>query len=261
MGPNAWEILTFLLWSAEKLARPTFRNLDTSYESWLFRNGFHKPILQLEKRTLIERDLASPQDRIYRLSAQGRIQALGGRDPAAQWTRFWDGHWRLVLFDVPEAKSYRRKNLRRYLRRHHFGRLQKSVWITPDPVHEEKRILAGGLIETGSLVLMEARPCAGESDHDIATGAWDFQKINRSYRRYLEVLNAHPGERLTTPDAARNFQRWARQERIAWLAAVGTDPLLPQRILPEGYLGREAWRRRIEVLGRARRQLDRFTHP
>lgn len=258
MRPKALEILTFLLWSAEKLTQPTFRNLDKSYESWLFRNGFHKNLSRLEKGALIERDLLSPRDRIYRLSVQGRILALGGRDPAVQWSRFWDGRWRLVLFDVPEASSFRRKNLRRYLRRHHFGRLQRSVWITPDPVQEEKRILAGGLIETKSLVLMEARPCAGETDQDIASGAWDFEMINGMYDRYLNVLKGYPKEKLTTSVAAKSLQRWAQHERIAWLAAVGADPLLPQELLPRGYRGREAWQRRIEVLSRARRRLEAF---
>jgi len=257
----ALEILTFLLWSTEKLVRPTFRNLDTSFESWLFRHGFHKQLTRLEQRALIERDLASPRDRTYRLSAQGRIQALGGRDPAAQWSRFWDGHWRLVLFDVPEARSFRRRSLRRHLHRLHFGRLQKSVWITPDPVQDEKRIRRGGLNETGSIVLMEARLCSGEREQEIVTRAWDFQKINRLYDRHLKVLEERPRARLTTPVAAKDFQRWARQERIAWLAAATADPLLPERILPEGYLGQEAWQRRVEMLGQARRRLDSFRHP
>jgi len=47
-------------------------------------------------------------------------------------------------------------------------------------------------------------------------------------------------------------------ERESWLTAVMADPLLPQRILPPGYLGQKAWRRRIEVLGRAARQVRAF---
>jgi hypothetical protein len=47
-------------------------------------------------------------------------------------------------------------------------------------------------------------------------------------------------------------------EREAWLAAVTNDPLLPGRILPSDYLGQPAWRRRVEVLRDASRQLRTF---
>jgi len=34
-------------------------------------------------------------------------------------------------------------------------------------------------------------------------------------------------------------------ERIAWQEAVSADPLLPEELLPAGYLGQTAWRERI----------------
>jgi hypothetical protein len=43
-----------------------------------------------------------------------------------------------------------------------------------------------------------------------------------------------------------------------WLDAVTHDPLLPGRIRPSDYLGQQAWRRRVEVLRDAGRQLRRF---
>ena len=47
-------------------------------------------------------------------------------------------------------------------------------------------------------------------------------------------------------------------ERETWLDAVTNDPLLPGRILPSDYLGQQAWRRRVEVLRDASRQLRTF---
>ena len=52
--------------------------------------------------------------------------------------------------------------------------------------------------------------------------------------------------------------RWAAAERAAGLEAVTNDPLLPGRILPSDYLGQPAWRRRVEVLRDASRQLRTF---
>jgi hypothetical protein len=36
------EFLNLLLWSAEQLMRPTFRNLTDSYEAWAYRHGLLK---------------------------------------------------------------------------------------------------------------------------------------------------------------------------------------------------------------------------
>jgi phenylacetic acid degradation operon negative regulatory protein len=259
MKPKTETFLYLLLWSTEKLFNPTFRNLTDSYESWAYRNGLLRQVAALEEEQLIERNPASPDDRVYRLTREGRLHALGGRDPQVQWARQWDGRWRLVLFDVPMARNTYRDNLRRYLRDKGFGCLQGSVWITPDSLEEERQILGGGKINVRSLILLEARPCAGESDAEIVAGAWDFERINRGYARHFKVLRERPCGALGNETAAKALLRWAGAEREAWLAAVKSDPLLPERILPADYLGRQAWRRRVEVLQEAGRQLGTFS--
>lgn len=258
MSSKTDEFLNLLLWSADMLARPTFRNLTDSYESWAYRNGLHKQVSRLERQQFLEREAATPDDRLYRLTAQGRLHALGGRDPEAQWARRWDGQWRLVLFDVPTGQNAQRERLRRYLRDKGFGFLQNSVWISPDPLAEEREILGGAKINVESLILLEARPCAGESDAEIVAGAWDFERVNRRYARHLKVLVERPGGSLRTEAMAKALLRWAGVEREAWLEAVTNDPLLPGRILPSDYLGQQAWRTRVEVLRAAGRQLRTF---
>jgi phenylacetic acid degradation operon negative regulatory protein len=258
MKPQTEEFLNFLLWSAETIARPTFRNLTDSYESWAYRNNLMRQISALEDQQLIERDSAAPDDRMYRLTWQGRLRALGGRDPRARWAREWDGRWRLVLFDVPITQNSHRKQLRRYLRDKGFGYLQNSVWITPDSLEEERRVLVGGKIDVESLILLEARPYAGESDSEIVAGAWDFERINHCYARHLKILGERPGGALGNEAVAKALQCWAVAERETWLDAVTRDPLLPERILPPGYLGQQSWRRRIKVFQEAGRQLRTF---
>jgi phenylacetic acid degradation operon negative regulatory protein len=255
MQPRTEEFLNLLLWSAAKLTRPTFRNLTDSYESWAYRNDLLRQMASLEKRRFVERDPASPDDRLYRLTWRGRLHALGGRDPQARWSREWDGRWRLALFDIPTTQNSHRTRLRRYLRESGFGCLQKSVWITPDPLEEQRRILVGGKTNVKSLILLEARPCAGESNTDIVAGAWDFEHINRRYAQHLKVLSERPWGTTGNAAKARALLAWAAAEREAWLDAVMSDPLLPERILPPDYLGKKAWRTRIEVLREAGRQL------
>ena len=128
-----------------------------------------------------------------------------------------------------------------YFIAHRATSLQNSVWITPDPLTEERQILGGGKIKVESLLLLEARPCAGESDAEIVAGAWDFEHINRRYARHLKVLDERPGGALRNDATAKALLRWAAAEREVRLDAVTNDPLLPGRILPSDYLGQQAW--------------------
>src|SRR4029453_11989814 len=138
------------------------------------------------------------------------------------------------------------------------GTCKYSVWITPDPLEEERQILAGEKINVESLIVLEARPCAGEGDEQIVAGAWDFERINKGYTHHLKVLKQRPTGLLRTEAAAKSLQHWAAAEHEAWLNAVRHDPLLPELILPSDYLGKHAWQRREEVLYEAGRQLASF---
>ncbi len=212
MKPKTEEFLNLLLWSADLLAHPTFRNLTDSYEGWAYRNGLMRQVATLERQQLLERNSAVPDDRLYRLTAQGLLHVLGGRDPETQWSRPWDGQWRLVLFDVPTGQNAQREKLRRYLRDKGFGYVQNSVWISPDPLAQEREILGGGKINVESLLLLEARPCAWESDAEIVAGAWDFERINRRYARHLKILGDLAGERASFTLTAKALLRWAAAE-------------------------------------------------
>jgi hypothetical protein len=120
MGRKTEELLNVLLWSAEFLVNPSWRRLFESYEAWAYRNGLLIQLGRLEQRKWVTRKSKNRSDRVYRLSAQGRLHALGGRDPETHWGRAWDGRWRLVIFDIPSGQNAEREWLRRYLRGRDF---------------------------------------------------------------------------------------------------------------------------------------------
>ncbi len=254
MRARTEEFLYFLLWAADPFMHPTFRNLTDSFESWAYRNGFGDELAKLERQSLVERSPEAAKDRLYRLTEAGRLHALGGRDPQTWWSRAWDGRWRLVLFDIPMSRNTERKWLRRYLRNRHFGCLQGSVWITPDPVTEQRQILAEGRTNVQSLLLFDGRPCGDESDAQIVSSAWNWEMISACYTEHARILREMPAKSPQSKTHAQALQFWVATERAGWLAAMDRDPLLPERILPPGYLGREAWRRRTEVMAALSKQ-------
>jgi len=259
MKAKTEELLYLLLWTCDMVTRPTFRNLTDSFESWAYRNGFHRRLAELERRKLLESGAPGKgAERVRRLTEAGRLHALGGRDPEMCWRRKWDGRWRLVLFDLPAAEGTARNRLRNTLRERGFGWLQNSVWVSPHPLPDQTVLLAGAQVNVESLLFLEARPSAGETDEEIVAGAWDFVEINGLYTRHMKVIEARPNAALHNVTAAESFRKWAARERAAWLEAVSTDPLLPEQLLPPGYLGRKAWHSRVVALRSAAEHIRSF---
>ena len=250
MKPATEEFLYFLLWTADTLLRPSWRHVvgPDSFEAWAYRQGFSRRLAELERLKLIERRTATDGTRrLIRLTTAGRTAALAGIDPTQQWTRGWDGRWRLVLFDVAEENSRQRQRLRRRLRELRFGYLQNSAWISPDPLEGIRAHLAGTAANVESLVLFDGRPAGGESDQDLVTGAWDFAAIRQLYDDWSRGAEAAAKIR-TAPRDENAIRAWAARERAAWSAIVARDPFLPEPLLPAGYPGRSAWARRVRLL-------------
>lgn len=245
MQPRTEELLYFLLWMAGTLARPTWRNMNDSFEEWAWRNRLSRRLAELERQKLIERHPDGDLERVVRLTEEGRRVALGGRDPRRQWSRPWDGEWRMVLFDLPLERGDLRRNLLRFLHRKHFGYLQGSVWVSPDPTSTVRERLGDAKVQPDVFLIMEGRPAAGESDREIVDSAWNFAEINRRYQYYLGTVGTPPRDRERLPE-------WTRREGALWKHATGVDPMLPEALLPAGYQGREAWRARVALLGKLR---------
>lgn len=251
MNPKTEHFLYLMLWGAETLSRPTFHTVTESFEGWAYRRGILHYLQRLEQRELIEPKPGNTVERIYRLTETGRLVALGGIDPEPRWNRKWDGKWRMVAFDLPEHHNASRVRLRRFLKDRRFGYLQKSLWISPDPLDEDIRRLSAMGEDVETLLTFEAKPCSGESAESIVSGAWDFKRLGELHRESLALLQNPPGRKSIKPPAPEEVQKWAAQERAAWQAALEFDPLLPAKLLPPSYVGREVWKLRNTVLQEA----------
>ena len=248
MKPKTELFLYQCLWLADVMCRPTWQSLSGSFEEWSYRRGFLRQIQTLEAQEWIEsREVDT--GRVYRLTDKGLLKALGGRNLEERWNRGWDGKWRIVVFDLPEKKRGLRNELRRQLRRAHFGCLQGSVWIGPDSMEEICRGLRSLCPDCSVMTFLEATTCGGEKTSDVVESAWDFAKINRLYRSHGEHLGQFPSRKRR--DSRPELLEWASQEKALWQACMVADPLLPRELLPGGYLGEQAWKERLVVLRRA----------
>ena len=258
MKPKTLELLHLLLWASDMAVRPTFRNLTGSFESWAYRNGLAQQLDAMERERWLESKRDAKGERVHRLTEAGRRLALGPRDPAARWKRRWDGKWRMVLYDIRQTEATLRKRLRRSLTANWFGYLQDSVWVTPDPLSEKLLSLGSSRVDVESLILLEARPCAGEKDSAVVAGAWNFSAINQSYANHANVLDRAPRESIANESSAKRWRKWFQEEARDWAIAMQLDPLLPTCLHPAGYQGVNAWKRRKRILAKAGQQIRAF---
>ena len=69
------------------------------------------------------------------------------------------------------------------------------------------------------------------------------------YQAHIDIIAHMPNDATTAGRTA--LAAWSAKENPAWLTAVRSDPLLPAGLLPKGYLGRQAWRKRKAAIRRA----------
>ena len=239
--------LLFLLFGAASLAlRPTLRHV-TEVEDMIHAEKMRRAeFLRLERTGWIE----TTNDRtgkLLRLTVAGRRVFEGGRDPESAWNRPWDGQWRLLIFDLPRHASQARVKFWRWLRASHFGKLQGSVWVTPDPVTNLAETARETGIESTMLVLFTGGIQGDLDPRDVAAAAWDFAGLERAYQTYLGFGRRslrQLGVRL--PPAPRATEILLNERKFWWQAARH-DPLLPRILLPPSYLGFQALELRKEL--------------
>jgi DNA-binding transcriptional regulator PaaX len=148
----------------------------------------------------------------------------------------------LLLFDLPARQQRLRLALWRWLRGQRFGYLQHSVWIVPDPIHENSIPLRHLKLTPESLTVIEGAPAPPDTNADIVRSAWDFVEINRRYMAAIDLAIA--GRRLVRAGTPAGRRSWLSAESVAWADAVSHDPVLPEPLLPADYLGQKAWNER-----------------
>lgn len=75
---------------------------------------------------------------IVKLTQKGRTKFLRFRlEDLSLKRKFWDGKWRLVIYDISRIKKSSRESFRRILKRMNFLQLQESVYLTPYKCNQE----------------------------------------------------------------------------------------------------------------------------
>ena len=90
---------------------------------------------RMERKGLLKRVREGKGLWAYALTTKGEkvVDDVLAERYVVSTSRWWDGKWRVVMFDVPERKRSARAQLRILLERAGFVRLHDSVWVQPYP--------------------------------------------------------------------------------------------------------------------------------
>ena len=171
----------------------------------------------------------------FRITPQGKKHLAGRLFPIYQLSDSgWDGKWRVVVFDIPESDKATREFLRRKLVSLGFGKLQKSVYISPLDLLTDLKEYLGGQHLYGRVIVFEAKEVFAKDQRLVANFVWKLDKLNE---RYLELVR-----RIYSRGdfEERGWQREVRRIKEDFFQILLADPILPKELLPEDWAGGKA---------------------
>lgn len=146
-------------------ASPTtyFRNLRLIHRAWreIDQQSFNRSFKTLTHHKLVE-PLTKPDGTItFKLTPEGKRHAQGFQIFQAgidfKKPQQWDGLWRIICFDIPQANRFFRDTLRMYLYTIGFKKIQQSVFVFPYPCEKELKQLINLYQAEAYVTLMTAK--------------------------------------------------------------------------------------------------------
>ena len=120
-------------------------------------------ITRLTKRGLIKKTQREGQE-FLELTKKGILEILATK-MLCDTKKPWDGKWRVAIFDIPEVAHHIRDEIRRFLKKSGFIKLQASVYITPYTLTKEAVEYLNGSGLKKYIRFLRVDEC--DDDHDL----------------------------------------------------------------------------------------------
>ena len=218
---------------------------------YFFRTGepcnphaIYKAVSRLEQNGLLKKSNKDKKVHL-RLTEKGRKVINEHRASDRKPLPVWDHKWRITIFDIPEEKKHLRRKLRRFLISIGFGKVQRSVWISPHKLHKTVQRYADKLDLSDYIYLITADSFRGIPEREMSVRCWNIDKLHQDYldlidkykRLKREAKNIKSGlsaEKYDLLNILRNRLEWDYNSILL------RDPHLPPELLPAQWGGKKA---------------------
>lgn len=242
IGREVLELLEFMGDMAVHHVYAFLRN-----DSYPDRSAYYSAVSRLSKQGLIVKKQGLKTSSLT-ISDEGSDSLKACLFPERWWNRTWNGIWYVLVYDIPETDRPYRNILRQFLKSQRMGCFQKSVWVTPHDI----RPLYSDLQEAAGLstfaCLFEARTVLGMPAEKVVLTTWNFDQLFNMQNRFCDIYseNLQVLRKIVMP-GLDDLMRLAAEEMNAFRSVFALDPLLPSALLPENYMGKEAYAIHLEV--------------
>jgi phenylacetic acid degradation operon negative regulatory protein len=175
----------------------------------------------------------------YRLTPRGRslieegIARIYGRHRAG-----WDGRWLLVTYSLPERRRGERDRLRQGLSFLGFGSLGNGVFVSPHDLRAEVRELIRRFGVEREVTLHHGALEWPADPAVVVARAWDLENLAARYDGFLATVREQVADERRLEDAEAFRRRFLLTHEFRRF--LFSDPDLPDRLLPPGWVGLQA---------------------
>lgn len=177
------------------------------------KTSYKNSVSKMIKSDLIEKSIENGNP-VLRITSQGRKILTRNFPLFNLQQKPWDRKWRVLIFDIPEKKRWRRDSSRNKLKNLGFGMIQQSVWISPHPFDDDIREFVNnlGLTKNVFLFISDKSEVGGIDEHiyDI----WNVDEINQNYKKLYNDFDYNK-----------------------YINVLEKDPFLPKELLPKDWWG------------------------
>lgn len=155
----------------------------------------------------------------------------------------WNKKWCLVIFDFPEKNKHQRESLREKLYQLGFGKLQRSVYISPYDLAEDIAEFLDDQKILGYAFVLTAPHCLMGSAKELANNVWGLEKINKEYIALLKE-SKKTGKIKIAPERKKALGKIY----FDLVELMEKDPLLPYELLPDDWSGEKVRKQILSLL-------------
>ncbi|WP_109690584.1 phenylacetic acid degradation operon negative regulatory protein PaaX [Tumebacillus permanentifrigoris] len=153
----------------------------------------------------------------------------------------WNQRWCMISYNIPEERRHLRDQFRKELSFLGFGLLTNSTWFSPNDLAEQVKELTETYAITQHVELFTAAHIGWSEPQQLVAKCWDLEGINASYRAFIETYRPQLQALQPAQDLPDNRCFVEKTQLVhEYRKFLFIDPDLPEELLPELWLGREA---------------------
>ena len=227
-----------------KILLSLFLTADSPFEAVTFDEKIQQtfdlslnPKMKATFHKMVQEGVIEKVDNNEKLSIY-KLTQIGFHELALQFPfiRFlndsWDGKWRILSYEIPEAKRELRDKLRREVSGWGLGPWHRSFWVTPHPIIDNLKLLISRKEEEKYVQAFESDHVFGNQDILIEK-VWNKSVLENKYRDVFKEWHT-----ILSKDAEKTVKLALVVN--AYVKILRDDPGLPKELLGDNWIGFEA---------------------